>query len=129
MDKGVWNKLSCRYRWHKSLPFSADKFPLADMHTGIVECKGQDQRVHDCDAHPADWDAGSIHLSRSVPLLHVLGTHVDPDVPANWCMGRSEKDICYNKILCIYNGRKCIDADCHNISLFYALQRNGRIHI
>ena len=94
-----------------------------------MEHKREDQRVHDCDAHPADRYAGSIYLTRPLPLLRILGAYADTDVPVNWYLGRPAKDLCYNKVFHIHNGRECVDAGCHIGTLLQVLQRDGRIHI
>src|SRR5439155_11626659 len=78
---------------------------LGYLFMGLYPREGPRKRVLHNAAVASERDARSVHISRPVPVLRVLGSDAGADVLLDRHLGRQESALLGDKILPVYAGR------------------------
>src|SRR6185369_10347142 len=112
--------------WYKPLARNADDLYHAYWRSLDVECsRPEGEGLHGLSPSAGSRHARRIHLTRSLSLLHLLGSHADPDVLHHRHLGREEQDLRSSQVLHLYNGRLPPDACCYNCSVLQGYEHGG----
>ncbi len=104
--RALRDALSRGHRRHQPLAGHADHLHHADRHPLHLERGREDgEGIHDLPAAPGSRHARHLHLPRSLPLLHLLGDHADPDVPDHRRLGREGEDLRDGQVLHLHHAR------------------------